>query len=59
MFKSFGLLLTLVCAMCLVGCGGDEGGNMIENEDQSAIEAYEASLLEEEAAMDADFEETP
>ena len=59
MFKTFGLLFTLVSSMCLVGCGGSGGGNMIEDAEQSDIEAYEASLAEEEAAMDADFEETP
>ena len=59
MFKTFGLLFTFVCAMCLVGCGGNEGGSMIEDAEQSDIEAYEAAMAEEEAAMDADFEETP
>lgn len=57
MTRSLALLSTLFVACCLVGCGGSEGSSMLENEEQSAIEAYEASLAEEEAAMDADFSE--
>ena len=57
MFRSFGLVLTYAVAMCLVGCGGNEGGNIMEESKQSDIEAYEAALAAEEAAMSADFTE--
>ena len=56
MFKSLGLLFTFTVAMCLVGCD-DGGGNIIENAEQSEIEKYEASLVEEEAGMNEEFAE--
>lgn len=56
MFKSLGLLFTFMVAMCLVGCD-DGGGNILESAEQSEIEKYEASIAEEEAAMEKDFVE--
>ncbi|QDV88135.1 hypothetical protein [Stieleria sp.] len=58
MFKAMGLVFTFAVAMCLVGCGGSEGGTVTENAELSEIEAYEAAIAAEEAAMNEDFEET-
>lgn len=58
MTRIFGLLFCFAAAISVGGCGGNEGGNMIENEEQSAVEAYEASLLEEEESMSKNLEES-
>jgi len=43
-------LSALVCS--ITGCGSsNEASSTIEDADQSAIEAYEAALAEEESAM--------
>jgi len=38
----------------LIGCGTPEATNIMESSDRSAIEAYEAAIAAEDAAMDAD-----
>lgn len=56
MKKLFGLSL-FVCSLFLAvpGCsGGGEASSMIENADQSAIEAYEAAIAAEEEMMNED-----
>ncbi len=55
MTKTLGLLFTFAFALCLVGCSSNETTNTMENESQTAIEAYEASIAADEAAMDEDF----
>lgn len=57
MKKLFVLLFALSVGTALSGCGSDEGSNLMEDASQTDIEAYEASMAEEEGAMDADFEE--
>jgi hypothetical protein len=43
-----------VASIGLVGCGTPEASSVMENADQSAIEAYEAAIAEQDAAMEAD-----
>jgi hypothetical protein len=38
----------------LAGCSSSQPTNMMENEEQSDIEAYEAAIAEQDAAMEAD-----
>ena len=48
---SFACMAMLVAAA--VGCGGSsEPSNMIESAEQSAIDAYDAAIAEEESMMD-------
>lgn len=59
MARYIGLLLCFAAAISIGGCGrGGDGGNMVENAELSEVEAYEASLVEEEAGMDNDFVES-
>lgn len=53
--KIVSLQFLFLCALVISvgGCGaGTEATSTIEGADQSAIEAYEAALAEEESAMD-------
>ena len=56
MFKSVGLLFAFAVTMCLAGCDSG-GGSVVEDAELSDIEAYEAAIAAEEAAMDSDFVE--
>jgi hypothetical protein len=51
-------LSVMVVSVGLMGCGGSgEPSSVVDNAEQSAVEAYEQALAEEEAAMSADFNE--
>ncbi len=55
MKKVFALLYA--CSLCVsfAGCGGQgESQSVVEGADQSAVEAYEAAIAAEEAAMNED-----
>lgn len=39
----------------LVGCGDPQPTNLMEDSDQSAIEAYEAAVAAQDAAADAEM----
>lgn len=55
MKKLFGLLFVLALLPSLPGCGGSDGpANVVESADQAAIDAYDAAIAADQAAMNAD-----
>ncbi len=58
MKKLVSCLSVMMVSVSLIGCGGSgEPSSVVDDADQSAVEAYEQALAEEEAAMSADFTE--
>lgn len=55
MSKAIGWLFTLAFFCCVIGCE-ERGGNVVEDAEQSEIEAYEQMIAEEEAQMNQAME---
>ena len=55
--KSFlSWLFAAAAIVSLAGCGDGGNANIVEDADQSALEAYEAAIEADAAAMDQDME---
>jgi hypothetical protein len=48
------MICLFATSTALVGCGDPQPTDIMENADQSAIDAYEAAVAAEDAAMEAD-----
>ena len=56
MKKICALALFAAMLICSPGCGGPKGGSVIENADQSAVEAYQAEQAAEQKRMESEGE---
>jgi uncharacterized protein YcfL len=52
--KRFAAICLFAASTALVGCSSSEPTNVMENAEQSDVEAYEAAIAAEDAAMEAD-----
>ena len=47
-------LFAVVAACCLIGCSDGKPTSVMENTDQAAVDAYEAAVAAQDAAMEKD-----
>lgn len=57
MKKYCGLAFAFVLAFGISGCGDGGNSSIVENADQTAIEAYQAAEAEEQARLSGEMEE--
>lgn len=54
MTRLFTVLFAGLLSIAMMGCGGSEPSNMMEDVDEAALQDYEAMVAEDEAQMTMD-----